>query len=499
LAASAGSGCASASRRAPSARPAVADEQDSSAPPADGLAAPGAAVPPWTWVVTLRGGGDVDVGSVDVRLCFRDRPPAHVGPENVAALPFLVDLPHRTDAAGRAADVLAVDDVGIVTAHLPPGACIAFSVDLEDAARRLQRIDLAMRFGRSVIASPDVWLWRPRPWPAGAEGALWIDVGDDAVGAGVALPLPRARGGTGDDAGLAWRVPGSTFALQSYAAFGTLATRAFDHRGARFVVVRVGDGGVDDATLRGWLEVAADDVAVPLGRFPNDEVLVLAAPLAGRRPIHSGFLGRGGGRPTALILLGKGPFDADDDPELVDDDGRWVLTHELAHALLPPVVRRDAWFNEGLTTWQQEVLPLRAGRRAADVVRGQLAVGLRTGQARARADGVSLERACAEMDSLGSYQHCYWGGAALAALLAVDVGTDAVDALVAALHAAGPIDGAPRGALALLEAVASGDDADARRAALRLRELWQKFRGAPFPDVEALAIAGASPPAPGSG
>ena len=198
-------------------------------------------------------------------------------------------------------------------------------------------------------------------------------------------------------------------------------------------------------------------------------------------------MGRGGG-PSALLLVGRGPMVVEDDPDTLADQGRWVLTHELAHALLPPVVRSDAWFNEGLTTWHQEVLPAAAGRRPRDIAEAQLRVGLRTGAARSRQDGLSLERACREMDARGSYQHCYWGGAALMVLLAREVGDDGVFALVRAIHAQGAVDAVPQPAAELLaKAAETAAEPAARRAARTLLRLWRRHRDGLFPAVDAPA------------
>jgi hypothetical protein len=150
------------------------------------------------------------------------------------------------------------------------------------------------------------------------------------------------------------------------------------------------------------------------------------------------------------------------------------------------VVRADAWFNEGLTTWHQEVLPASAGRRERDVATAQLGIGLRTGARRARQDGLPLARACAEMDRFGSYQHCYWGGAALVQLLVDDVGDEGVFALVRAVQALGPVDAAPQMATALLMRVEQTATAPlARRAATRLLHLWREHKDGLFPDVAA--------------
>jgi hypothetical protein len=434
---------------------------------------PPQAVPRWS--VRLLPGLDVDVGIVATRLCFDGPAPQRVGPEHGPALSHLVGPARAVSADGVEVGALPVLDDGIDTSALPPGRCVAFDVDVEAAARAIDRREVAAIAGRALVVSPDVWLWRPKPWPPGVvAGSLVVD--DEAK---VALPFRALGGGR-------FEVRASAFALQSYSALGTFAgRRALARRGVVLDVVRLVSGGVDDARLSRWLDVAIDDVAAPLQRFPVDRVLVVVWPMAGERPILSAFLGRGGGA-SAVFLVADRAVDSDHD-DVDDDGGRWVLTHELGHALLPPVRRADAWFNEGLTTWHQEVLPVAAGRRERRVASAQLAIGFRTGAGRARRDGLSLQRACAEMDRFGSYQHCYWGGAALVELLADDVGDDGVFALVQAVQALGPVDAAPSSALTLLSLVTSSPSASAKakRAAKRLMALWQAHKDGLFPDVAA--------------
>lgn len=470
-------GCASTPRPAPSSPASVDGDADVDTDEAEGVGGkkrPARPVPRWS--VRLLPGVDVDVGVVATRLCFDGPAPPRVGPEHGPALKHLVGEARVVWADGRDVGALPVLDDGIDTGALLPGQCVAFDVDVEAAARAIDRRDVAAVVGRALLVSPDVWLWRPKPWPQGVvAGSLVVD--DDTR---VALPFQALGGGR-------FEVRASAFALQTYSALGTFAGRRSQaRRGVVLDVVRLQAGGLDDARLAAWLDVAIDDVAAPLQRFPAARVLVVVWPMPGERPILSAFLGRGGGA-SAVFLVADRAVDHDHD-DVDDDGGRWVLTHELAHALLPPVRRADAWFNEGLTTWHQEVLPVAAGRRERQVAAAQLAIGFRTGAGRARRDGLSLQRACAEMDRFGSYQHCYWGGAALVELLADDVGDDGVFALVTAVHALGPVDAAPSSAQTLLSLVTSSPSAPAKakRAAKRLMALWQAHRDGLFPDVAAV-------------
>jgi hypothetical protein len=459
-----------------------------------------AAAAAWTWHVTFHGGEAIDVGSLETRLCFSGAPPLRVAPEGYAARRGLRENPALwTPMQGRGAPV-PVDDDGIVTAGLSPGACVHFTVDLEGWARELQRPDQVVSVGRTVVASPDVWLWRPRPWPAGAMGSLVVDAAPSARGAQLAAPFARD--------GAAWRVPPSTYVQTTYAALGHFDEAKLVHDASVVDAIFLpGSNPLEQATLTRWLDVALSDVAVVFGRVPVTSLMVFIVPLAARRAVLAGFLGRGGGRAHALVLVGdvastKDPdthergarhdhdredvhapqADADPDDE-EDDQGRWVLTHELAHLLLPPVRREDAWLNEGLATWHQEMLPARAGRRTERSARARLMQGFATGALRAREDRLSLQEACAQMDARLSYQHCYWGGARLIELLVEDVGQGALDAFIAALNERAALDATPQRARALLHQVAVSGPPLAAQAARRLAALWSRFAHEPFPQV----------------
>lgn len=466
-------GAADAPSSMPSTEAAAVDSEEAD----DG--ADGRVRPRLRWTVRFQPGGDVDVGVVSTRLCFPAGAPARVGPEYGPAVRFLADIPELTDADGRKLGkrLRVVDDdgrAGIDTSGVPAGACVAFDVDVEAAARAIDDRDVAQVVGRALLISPDVWLWRPKPWPAGHVAGV-LDVDDDSK---VAVPFARL----GERR---FEVRSSAYALQSFTALGRFYERRhLSARGAELDVVFVDQGAVAVDEMMAWIKVAVDDVAVPLLRFPVVRGTMLVVPVRGARPVVAGFLGRGGGA-SALFLVGRGPIHVEDDPEIVDEEGRWVLTHELAHALLPPVARGDAWLNEGITTWNQEVLPASAGRRERALSAAQLKIGFRTGARRASRDGLSLEKACTQMDRVGSYQHCYWGGAALVQLLSEELGDDGVYALIRGIWATGPVDGVPRRATALLDVVAKhAPEERSRQAAAALLRLWERHKGSHFPPVE---------------
>lgn len=404
-------------------------------------------------------------GGVSLRYCPppSSAPPRRIAPENRRALPFLVSA---TDDEGRA---LPIDDQGVRTREL--AGCARLVLDVARMADSLHDKDLAQRVGDDVIATPDLWLWRPEPFDEQAR--LLVRLERSSFDA--ALPWTDLHEGR-------FVVGPATFRLKSDAAFGRFPTEDLDVERTRLSVARLDDGRAPPSLSR-WLADSVRAVASVHGSYPEPRLNVLVVPTHVSRPIVVGFYSRGGG-PTALFYVGDGAADLDDAD--LEATGRWALTHELAHALLPPVEREDAWLNEGIATWYQDLLARRAGLLPDDVAYwGELLRGLRTGRGRAAEDRLSVVEASRRMHETGAYQHAYWAGVALALVAEVEAqGQGAsLDDLVRALRQRFPDDDQARPAAALLAAVTEGKGGVAARA---LERAFVEHKDTPWPDVEPL-------------
>lgn len=400
-------------------------------------------------------------GGVSLRYCPGASRPRRLVPENRRARPFLVSA---TDDEGQA---LPLDDQGVRTRDLI--GCARLVIDVARMADTLDDKDLAQRVGDDVIATPDLWLWRPEPFSEDAR--LRLRAEPSAFDA--ALPWVQEDGAR-------LLVSPATYRLKSDAAFGRFATEELQLAGTRLAVARLDDGRAPPALAR-WLTESVRAVATVPGSYPAARVNVLVVPTHVSRPIVVGFYSRGGG-PTALFYVG------DTAPELDDADleatGRWALTHELAHALLPPVQPQDAWLNEGIATWYQDLLARRTGLLRDDVSYWtELLRGLQTGRARAAEDRLSLVEASQRMHATGAYQHAYWGGVALALLAEVEAAEQgaSLDDWVRELRRRFPHDDQARSARQLLAAIDSGKASVAARA---LERAFERHKDEPWPDVE---------------
>jgi hypothetical protein len=424
------------------------------------------------------------VGGIATRVCPRGAWPRSLVPENRRARAFLVS------AVDDDGNKLPLDKDGVRTKDLK--GCARLVVDVGRLADAVADKDLALRAGDDLIITPDLWLWRPEPLD---DATLFLRMEPPAGTSPFNALLPWTVRES-DDAQARLVVDRSTWALKSDAAFGHFDVTRVTAGGAVFHVARLDDGRAP-APLDAWIAASASAVATLSGRYPLPSVNVLVVPTRVTRPIVVAFFSRGGG-PTATLFVGDGALadgaladgalaDAKStgiDPNDIDATGRWALTHELAHALMPPVKSNEAWLNEGLATWHQELLARRAGMLVDDVsFWRELVRGLTTGKERAASDGLSTGEASERMHDVGAYQHAYWSGVGVMLIAEVAARRQgaSLDDVVRALRAAFPRDDVPRTAHELL---AVPRDGRARVAADIVAATFRAQRDRPFPDVD---------------
>ena len=192
----------------------------------------------------------------------------------------------------------------------------------------------------------------------------------------------------------------------SLLAFASAASAApcaltFDVRSAGAgIVVSSAPGAGDPASLprldyRGWIQQAALAVAAYYERFPVDRLRVCVFSL------ESGIVGGGktmveGGRP--FIRIGVGP-------DVAGNEGlrqSWVLTHEMVHLASPWLPATYEWFDEGLATYVEPIIRVRAGNLSPDEIWRWLLWGLPRGLPKTGDGG---------LDASHGHGRTYWGGA----------------------------------------------------------------------------------------
>jgi hypothetical protein len=201
----------------------------------------------------------------------------------------------------------------------------------------------------------------------------------------------------------------TVFAFTGHVLFGRFWREEVSVPSATLRVVS--PDGYDETQRRAitsWIAKAGNVVSLATGRFPTDRAQVVVVPTGGFRFGHTG---RSGG---ASIL-----FFMPDDIAPGDLGTDWIAIHEFSHLLHPFVEREDAWLSEGLATYLQEVLRVRAGMLSAADAWRRLYEGAALGR---DADG-NLASETQRMPFAGNYRTVYWAGAAIALMIDVDLRT----------------------------------------------------------------------------
>jgi hypothetical protein len=139
------------------------------------------------------------------------------------------------------------------------------------------------------------------------------------------------------------------------------------------------------AQLRAWLVRALHAVSETTGGAP-ELLRVVARQGSGRASTR--------GRVITMQLR--------DGPRPADSSREWVLHHELIHASFPSLPEQDLWLEEGLATYLEPLVRVRAGQLQASVMWRELADDLPQGAPRAGEGGLAGTEV---------WHRLYWQGA----------------------------------------------------------------------------------------
>jgi len=348
----------------------------------------------WDYVVTFT----PDLARADVTLCFRRFLPKRLVPGRGANLAAF-DFSSAPDGAPGGARLTRQGDArSLLPVGLLPGGCVRWSVDLA----RLRRV---RHVGRDLLFPPALLLLEPALWRASMRVTLRFVL---PAGFRAAVPWPRTK------AGGAYLLDRSALHLEALVAVGRMSVDRLDVAGTRIDIALL--DAPHRATRKGihaWLDAAfRADADLFGGRFPTSHVTVLVQAVpAHRGPVLFGSAMRGGGAHVHL-LLASGARDE-------DLPGEWVAVHELLHLGMPWTYDTEAWMQEGFVSYYQEVLRARAGLQSEREAWQNLLDGFARGR---RSGG---ERILAEesrvMGEHHTYHRVYWGGAAIAFLIDVEL------------------------------------------------------------------------------
>jgi hypothetical protein len=180
----------------------------------------------------------------------------------------------------------------------------------------------------------------------------------------------------------------------SFAVLGPFLEDEIRSAAARVEVVVSPHGlSLSETDVVVWIQTAVDAIAAYLGRFPVDRTLVVVQAGRPERPTRGETLGAGG--PAVLVRAGQGVTGA-----TTRDD--WVVTHELLHVVMPSLSREHAWLSEGVPTYVEPIVRVRAGLIAPEKFWQDLVEGLPQGLPQRGDEG---------LEQTHTWGRTYWGGA----------------------------------------------------------------------------------------
>ncbi|MBX2798541.1 MAG: basic secretory family protein [Myxococcales bacterium] len=206
-----------------------------------------------------------------------------------------------------------------------------------------------------------------------------------------------------------------------------------------------------------WVKDGASALSAWYGRFPVRSVDVRLRWSSGRG-LHGGVT-YGGPRPSIRGSVGRASTSK-------DLYGGWVLVHELVHLACPQLPGPHHWLEEGLSTYVEPWVRVRAGQLTAEKAWRDLVDGLPKGQPRAGDQG---------LDRTPTWGRTYWGGALFCLLADLEIRRRTANAsgLKQALEGIVEAGGTIHESWSMERTLKAGDAATATTA---LMELWQAHR-----------------------
>ncbi|HEX6272367.1 MAG TPA: hypothetical protein VFZ53_04985 [Polyangiaceae bacterium] len=264
-----------------------------------------------------------------------------------ASAPFVVDVRARCDGGAVSGFEPATPELEefvtreTLAAPAPGVSELAYRVDLGAAAERIERIDVATRFGASLVGGASSFLFTPVPARVGVPVSVTFD-----EPRGFATGLRRGTGG--------YAIESHELRVATYTAFGAREVRRLGPPGALLRLALLdGKLALGAERIATWVETGFRAVTAFYGQPPDDEVLVIVAPLPKERGVKFGRL-LPESAPGIVMLVGEETTERD----LGDD---WVLVHEMFHVGTPSYGEKSGWFDEGLATYFEPLIRVRAG------------------------------------------------------------------------------------------------------------------------------------------
>ncbi len=209
-----------------------------------------------------------------------------------------------------------------------PGAgpwTLRYRFDLPQAARQERSYRSASQHGRAILTTPSTFLVRP----AECHGERYRITAHGTL-------LCAATEGTGESLDHAPAAVVGNYQTHDFPVSGGVVTLAYQ------------PVPVSEPELLKWVNLSVTALADYYGRLPSPRVLLVIFP-------HDGRGVRGMAMGNSVIMLPPKSMPA---AELRND---WTLMHELSHLGFPGVPYKYHWIEEGLATYLEPIIRVRAG------------------------------------------------------------------------------------------------------------------------------------------
>lgn len=177
--------------------------------------------------------------------------------------------------------------------------------------------------------------------------------------------------------------------------------------GDQTLQLNIGEGFNPDShqDLTDWATHISNALLQVFGRWPRDRWRMVVEPASGSTsdPIPWGQVNRGPVDTVTFYVLPSASAEA--------LQNNWTSYHELSHLLIPYKGSGDAWFSEGLASYYQNILQIRAGVLSEEQMWQKLLDGFMRGRQQSEFDGRPLVRVSDEMPGNGAFMRVYWSGA----------------------------------------------------------------------------------------
>ena len=155
-------------------------------------------------------------------------------------------------------------------------------------------------------------------------------------------------------------------------------------------------------TLRAWLDHMGETISLLHGAWPRERIRIAFEPYRNRGPV-----------PFAQILRNAPEgirFLVDPDEPLESFVSDWTAYHEFGHLFIPYPGRADIWFSEGLASYYQNILQVRAGILTADEARQRYTAAFQRGTDDSADGDLTLGELSARMMERRAFMRVYWSG-----------------------------------------------------------------------------------------